>query len=990
MRNNEMDMSETDNHSSTVALKIVEFLNILGIDPNQLTSTKWNELVEQFLKNEQEQNGKRSSIWTSQQSEYEMKKKLESERFNRESGDPTNLPHTDPHHKLIFNQRLNDHYEQRQMISNNDDGEKDGNLKNNPFRNSTVPTKVGYAQPIGLGQQHHYQNFPMTHESKTNRQKIQQQQPAPPLPPRKRVYHTQNTNDINLVYHANANQISSLSPNSRSSRDIDSRVRGNNEEIEQIKLTKDLLKNKLNSNHGNNRTGAQLIKLSDNTEKFYAHSSIEQQSPQIVQTGFASPIQMNRIESAKSSTTDNARIMQSGFASPIGRQLQLLPLQSLPLQEKTFNHENDIKRDIIAQQFVSLNNIPSNDFHEKLQSLSLDEPQSAKRLCLANEDVSMAVHMQKSLQTKKNVDSNQTVRKPSDDYNKEKLESTAVELASSSSESSSVSLTNVESGKKEVKKLRFVQKCSSQAYRFYIEQHVENLLKWQVERMMRRTQLEKEMERSALPEHYCEQLRDLLRQRETNYIRMRRQRLNPSMFEQIKILGIGAFGEVALVRKIDTKHLYAMKTLRKTEVLQRNQVAHVKAERDILAEADNDWVVKLYYSFQDVDRLYLVMDYIAGGDLMALLIKKGVFSEQLSRFFAAELVAAIESVHKLDFIHRDVKPDNVLIDCAGHIKLTDFGLCTGFRWTHNSKYYQSTNHQNGIEHPNEMDDDHLFNENDLPLKPLERRYRNERMRRCANSLVGTPNYIAPEVLQRQGYTSSCDWWSIGVILYEMLVGQPPFWSSSPAETQHKVIHWKDFLRIPRQANLHPDSSDLILSLLTDTNHRLGGKSVKEIKQHPFFSKHPPYDFRTPLRQLAAPYIPFIANELDTSNFDPVDDDRARIPTEDIDKWKLENHPEHAFYEFTFRRFFDNGMISNIENENYDNNDAGNEQESHSKANHHSVDRSPNLASKPNSEFHLWHEKNSNNSKNCLSPLVKSLVASALIQQQQQQQQSGNN
>ena len=182
-----------------------------------------------------------------------------------------------------------------------------------------------------------------------------------------------------------------------------------------------------------------------------------------------------------------------------------------------------------------------------------------------------------------------------------------------------------------------------------------------------------------------------LSQKESNYIRLKRAKMDKSMFTKIKPIGVGAFGEVALVRKIDTNQFYAMKTLRKSDVLNRNQVAHVKAERDILAEADNEWVVKLYYSFQDKDNLYFVMDYIPGGDLMSLLIKFGIFKEPLARFYIAELTCAVESVHKMGFIHRDIKPDNILIDRDGHIKLTDFGLCTGFRWTHNSKYYQ----QNG-------------------------------------------------------------------------------------------------------------------------------------------------------------------------------------------------------------------------------------------------------------------------------------------------------
>ncbi len=233
-----------------------------------------------------------------------------------------------------------------------------------------------------------------------------------------------------------------------------------------------------------------------------------------------------------------------------------------------------------------------------------------------------------------------------------------------------------------------VKNYSPQAFKFYIEQHMENVLKSYQQRIHRRMQLEAEMNKVGLSEEAQGQMRRMLNQKESNYIRLKRAKMDKSMYEKIKTLGIGAFGEVALVRKKDTGALNAMKTLRKQDVLQRNQAAHVKAERDILAEADNDWVVKLYYSFQDKSNLYFVMDYIPGGDMMSLLIKKGIFEESLAQFYIAELVLAIESVHTMGFIHRDIKPDNILIDKDGHIKLTDFGLCTGFRWTHDSKYYQ--------------------------------------------------------------------------------------------------------------------------------------------------------------------------------------------------------------------------------------------------------------------------------------------------------------
>ena len=235
-----------------------------------------------------------------------------------------------------------------------------------------------------------------------------------------------------------------------------------------------------------------------------------------------------------------------------------------------------------------------------------------------------------------------------------------------------------------------VRNYSPQAFKFYMEQHIENLMKNYNQRQTRRVQLEREMAKANLSDEAQHQVRRMLQQKESNYIRMKRSKMNKDMFDKIKTLGVGAFGEVALVRKRDSDvmQLYAMKTLRKIDVLKRNQVAHVKAERDILAEADNEWVVKLYYSFQDRDNLYFVMDYVPGGDLMGLLIKLGIFEESLAKFYISELVVAIESVHKMGFIHRDIKPDNILIDKDGHIKLTDFGLCTGFRWTHNSKYYQ--------------------------------------------------------------------------------------------------------------------------------------------------------------------------------------------------------------------------------------------------------------------------------------------------------------
>jgi serine/threonine protein kinase len=466
-----------------------------------------------------------------------------------------------------------------------------------------------------------------------------------------------------------------------------------------------------------------------------------------------------------------------------------------------------------------------------------------------------------------------------------------------------------------------VRTCSPQAFKFFMEQHAENVLKHHKAREFRRQQLENEMIKASLPSNLKEQMRKLLRQKETNYLRLRRAKMNKSMFESICVLGIGAFGQVDLVRKKDDpQRLYAMKILHKSDVFNRNQAAHVKAERDILAEADNEWVVKLYYSFQDDENLYFVMDYVPGGDLMNLLIKLNVFDENLARFYIGELTCAIESVHNLGFIHRDIKPDNILIDRNGHIKLTDFGLCTGFHWTHNSKYYLfSDSYNNNSLHRNPNNG--IENQTSDEYSSLNRI---NQQRLMAHSLVGTPNYIAPEILSRKGYTKSCDWWSVGVILYEMLVGEPPFRDETPLGTQTKVINWRITLRIPDDCKLTDEAKHLIFNLCTDTENRLGADGIKA---HSFFKN---FDFGPNLRKSKAPYIPIIKHATDTSNFEPIDHSillnrKARIEemSRNQQQRNLANHRlfdsknapffnnnlnnsynNPMLYEFTFRRFFD--------------------------------------------------------------------------------------
>eukprot|EP01017_Pseudomicrothorax_dubius_P032793 TRINITY_DN4330_c0_g1_i3.p1 TRINITY_DN4330_c0_g1~~TRINITY_DN4330_c0_g1_i3.p1 ORF type:complete len:356 (+),score=115.81 TRINITY_DN4330_c0_g1_i3:49-1068(+) len=237
--------------------------------------------------------------------------------------------------------------------------------------------------------------------------------------------------------------------------------------------------------------------------------------------------------------------------------------------------------------------------------------------------------------------------------------------------------------------------------------------------------------------------------------RMKRKKMTPADFEPMAIIGRGAFGEVRLCRERASGEVIAVKKMKKNEMICKNQVGHIRAERDVLACADNPWIVELKASFQDERHLYLVMEYLAGGDLMTLLMKKDILTEPEAKFYIAELILAVASVHKMNYIHRDLKPDNILIDNHGHLKLSDFGLCKHADL--NDKLTLKPNQsEKTVEKENGFQSE---------LKKLQFK----RNRKLAFSTVGTPDYIAPEVFSQKGYSELVDWWSVGVILYEMLV-----------------------------------------------------------------------------------------------------------------------------------------------------------------------------------------------------------------------------
>ncbi|XP_077245335.1 AGC (cAMP-dependent, cGMP-dependent and protein kinase C) kinase family protein [Tasmannia lanceolata] len=404
----------------------------------------------------------------------------------------------------------------------------------------------------------------------------------------------------------------------------------------------------------------------------------------------------------------------------------------------------------------------------------------------------------------------------------------------------------------------------------YIENHYKAQMKNLQERKERRWVLERKIATSHVSEEEQINLIKDLERKETEFMRLKRHKICVDDFELLTIIGRGAFGEVRLCREKTSGNIYAMKKLKKSEMLSRGQVEHVKAERNLLAEVASHCIVKLYYSFQDAEYLYLIMEYLPGGDMMTLLIREDTLTESVARFYIAQSVLAIESIHKHNYIHRDIKPDNLLLDKNGHMKLSDFGLCKPL----DCRTLSALNENEPIGEENvrdSMDVDGCFPDTSnesrwkSPLEQLQHWQMNRR--KLAFSTVGTPDYIAPEVLLKKGYGMECDWWSLGAIMYEMLVGYPPFYADDPITTCRKIVHWRNHLKFPEESRLTPEAKDLICRLLCDVDHRLGTVGAYRIKAHPWF-KDVIWD---KLYEMEAAFKPEINGELDTQNFLKFDD-----------------------------------------------------------------------------------------------------------------------
>ncbi|KAI9023796.1 kinase-like domain-containing protein [Phycomyces nitens] len=296
--------------------------------------------------------------------------------------------------------------------------------------------------------------------------------------------------------------------------------------------------------------------------------------------------------------------------------------------------------------------------------------------------------------------------------------------------------------------------------------------------------------------------------------RHKHRKLQLDDFTLKETLGTGSFGRVHLAQsKINDKH-YAVKALNKYDVVRLKQVEHINNEPTILRDVAHPFLVTLWDTFQDDAHLFMVMDYVPGGELFRILRKQKKFSESAARFYAAEVILALEYLHERDIIYRDLKPENILLDAKGHVKLTDFGFA-------------------------------------------------KRVPDITWTVCGTPDYLAPEIIRSKGYSKAVDWWSLGVLIYEMLVGEPPFVDKNPVALYEKILD----CRIPWPTDFSPVAKDLLLGLLTpDLSRRYGNlkNGSSDIKMHPWFAE---VDWDLVARREAKPpFVPDIEGDGDSNCF----------------------------------------------------------------------------------------------------------------------------
>ena len=345
-------------------------------------------------------------------------------------------------------------------------------------------------------------------------------------------------------------------------------------------------------------------------------------------------------------------------------------------------------------------------------------------------------------------------------------------------------------------------------------------------------------------------------------------------FQPIKLLGKGSFGKVILVKYFNNNNIYAMKILKKEEIIKRNQIKHTQTERFLLEKLDHPFIAQLQFAFQDTQKLYLVTEFLQGGELFFHLKRKSCFKEYTAKFYMAQIFLAIDYMHKNGYIYRDLKPENILLDKEGYIKLTDFGL---------SKIVLNKNNND--------------DENDIGK---------------SNTVCGTLDYMAPEILMGKNYDKSIDWFSFGILLYELICGSFPF------KVKNRKIEesiYKEKITFPE--NISEAAKDLILKLLEiDPEKRLGYNNSDEIKNSEFF-KNINFD-KMYNKEYRPPFRPKLSGKIDLKYFDiNFIENNEELYSEDLsdnNNKKEDNNKEQvnveSFEGFSFMK--DDGNNNNVE------------------------------------------------------------------------------
>jgi protein-serine/threonine kinase len=356
----------------------------------------------------------------------------------------------------------------------------------------------------------------------------------------------------------------------------------------------------------------------------------------------------------------------------------------------------------------------------------------------------------------------------------------------------------------------------------------------------------------------------------------KKDRVNLSHFKLIKLIGKGGFGEVYLVEHIKSGKKLALKVMDKRDISKKDKVQSIKNERNVLVKGKlhNAWLVRLHYSFQDKAFLYLAMEYCPGGDLRAFISAHGDLEEEDARLYFAEMILAVHTLHQMGYIHRDLKPDNFLIDKNGHLKLADFGLskeAAGRRTQLITPPTRAERRGSILNVPKQLET--------LSASNFDRRFQRTRRESTAKkalpkpqtngraySIVGSPDYMSPEVLTQEGYGEEVDWWSLGVIFFEMILGIPPFGGDTPEEVFEAIGNYRQLLPsilAQYRPYMTADCFALIGGLLCDPKNRLGDQEgIERFKKLKFFAG---LDWDNVL-ELDPPFRPILDDDLDTKYF----------------------------------------------------------------------------------------------------------------------------